>query len=74
MPLEFNQLFWPAATVAAYVCARLFYRRHAYWWTSTLVVAPALLLALAIVLFVRRKHIEPHDTEAARGRHETSNT
>ena len=50
MPLEFNQVFWPAATVAAYVCARLFYRRHAYWWTSTLVVAPALLLALALVL------------------------
>ncbi|WP_313699548.1 LrgB family protein [Achromobacter sp.] len=50
MQPEFNLLFWPAATVAAYVCARLFYRRFAYWWTSTLVVAPALLLTLAILL------------------------
>lgn len=38
------------------------------------IVAVLTMLALAIVLFVRRKHIEPHDTEAARGRHETSNT
>lgn len=50
MRAEFNLLFWPLATVLAYVCARLFYRRYAYWWTSTLVVAPALLLMLALLL------------------------
>jgi putative effector of murein hydrolase len=50
MRAEFNLLFWPLATVLAYACARLFYRRYAYWWTSTLVVAPALLLMLALLL------------------------
>lgn len=50
MPADFNTLFWPAATIFAYACARLFYRRYAYWCTSTLVVAPALLLALAVAL------------------------
>ena len=50
MPADFNTLFWPAATIVAYACARLFYRRYAYWCTSTLVVAPALLLALAVAL------------------------
>ena len=45
---EFHLVFWPAATVLAYVCARLSYRRHARWWTSALVLAPALLLALAL--------------------------
>ncbi|MBR8652004.1 LrgB family protein [Achromobacter sp. Marseille-Q0513] len=47
---EFHLVFWPAATVLAYVCARLSYRRHARWWTSALVLAPALLLALALAL------------------------
>ena len=47
---EFHLVFWPAATVLAYVCARLSYRRYARWWTSALVLAPALLLALALAL------------------------
>ena len=46
---EFHLVFWPAATVLAYVCARLSYRRYARWWTSALVL-PALLLALALAL------------------------
>ncbi len=50
MRAEFNLLFWPLATVLAYLSARRFYRRYAYWWTSTLVVAPALLLVLALLL------------------------
>ncbi|EWM49046.1 lrgA family protein [Bordetella holmesii 70147] len=43
-------VFWPLATVMAYVCARAVYRRRGYWWSSTLVMAPALLLALALCL------------------------
>lgn len=47
---ELSLFFWPAATVLAYLCARTVYRRLGYWWTSTLVLAPALLLALAVWL------------------------
>lgn len=42
--------FWPAATVLAYVLARWLYRRRPCLWTSTLVMVPALLLALAVYL------------------------
>ncbi|SAI45720.1 Inner membrane protein yohK [Bordetella ansorpii] len=47
---EFDLVFWPLATVAAYLAARWSYRRMPAWWTSTLVMAPAILLALAILL------------------------
>ncbi|SAI73273.1 Inner membrane protein yohK [Bordetella ansorpii] len=47
---EFDLVFWPLATVAAYLVARWSYRRMPAWWTSTLVMAPAILLALAILL------------------------
>ncbi|HEY0293809.1 MAG TPA: LrgB family protein [Bordetella sp.] len=49
---EFELYFWPVATVLAYVLARWLYSRRPCLWTSTLVMAPALLLALAIWLHV----------------------
>lgn len=50
MPSEVEFLFWPAVTVAAYALARWAYRRRPCLWTSTLVMAPALLLGLAVAL------------------------
>lgn len=47
---EAELVFWPLATVAAYAASRWSYRRLPAWWTSTLVMAPALLLALALLL------------------------
>ncbi|AZR93089.1 murein hydrolase effector protein LrgB [Bordetella trematum] len=43
-------IFWPLATVVAYLCARTVQRRYGYWWSSALVMAPVLLLALAGLL------------------------
>ncbi|WP_337995685.1 LrgB family protein [Oleispirillum naphthae] len=43
-----SDAFWLAATVAAYVAARALYRRRPVWWLSPLLVAPTLLLGLAL--------------------------
>jgi predicted murein hydrolase (TIGR00659 family) len=52
MRLELDLYFWPLATVLAYALARWAYARHPSVWTSTLVMAPALLIVLAIYLHV----------------------
>lgn len=49
-------VFWSLATLGSYVAARLLARLRNAWWTSPLIVAPALLLALAIGL-----HATYHD-------------
>lgn len=43
-------LFWPLATIAVYLAARRVYRLWPHWWTSPLVLTPALLILLALVL------------------------
>jgi predicted murein hydrolase (TIGR00659 family) len=43
-------VFWSAATIAAYMIGRVVYRLHRRPWASPLLVAPALLLALALCL------------------------
>lgn len=47
-----SALFWLATTIAAYLATRTFYRRTGYWWASPLLLAPILLLALALLLRV----------------------
>lgn len=47
---EVDLYFWPAATVLVYVLARWLYSRRPCFWTSTLIMAPALLLGLAVYL------------------------
>ncbi|ACK52678.1 LrgB family protein [Methylocella silvestris BL2] len=46
-------LFWPAATIGFYLCARKIYARWPRWYLSPLAVTPALLLALAVLLGAR---------------------
>lgn len=41
-------IFWSAATIGAYVAARAVYRRWRHWALSPLLVAPVLVLALAL--------------------------
>lgn len=43
-------LFWSASTIACYAGSRWLYRRRPTWWLSPLLVAPILLLLLAIGL------------------------
>jgi predicted murein hydrolase (TIGR00659 family) len=43
-------LFWPAATIAFYITARRLYKLWPRWWLSPLILAPALLLTLALSL------------------------
>jgi predicted murein hydrolase (TIGR00659 family) len=47
-----SALFWLATTITAYLATRTFYRRTGYWWASPLLLAPILLLALALLLRV----------------------
>jgi predicted murein hydrolase (TIGR00659 family) len=52
MPLAIERLltslFWPAATILLYVAARALYRRWPKAWLSPLLVAPVLLIVLAL--------------------------
>lgn len=50
MKLEPWPLFWLALTVAAYFCSRFLYRRTGRYLLSPLLLAPALVLMLAIPL------------------------
>lgn len=43
-------IFWPAATIGLYLAARQLYRRWPRPWLSPLLVAPLLLIALALIL------------------------
>jgi len=43
-------LFWSGATIALYCVARLVHRRRPRWWSSPLVLAPLLLITLAVAL------------------------
>ncbi|GGB33709.1 murein hydrolase effector protein LrgB [Tistrella bauzanensis] len=43
-------LFWPAATIGFYIGARALNRLHPAWYTSPLLVTPALLIGLATLL------------------------
>jgi predicted murein hydrolase (TIGR00659 family) len=49
-------LFWAVATVLAYVFAKKLYQRVPRGWTSPLVIAPVVLLSLALLL-----HASYHD-------------
>ncbi|MCF4165262.1 LrgB family protein [Zavarzinia compransoris] len=50
MPVEAKILFWPAATVAAYLLCRALYRRRPGWQTSPLLTTPVVLILLAVAL------------------------
>lgn len=50
MKPELALVFWPAATVLAYAAARVAYRRRKAWWSSALVLTPALLLGLGLLM------------------------
>ncbi|MFG1464635.1 LrgB family protein [Xanthobacter sp. DSM 24535] len=43
-------LFWPAATIAVYVAARLLNRRFGRWFTAPLLLTPVLILGLTALL------------------------
>ncbi|KYO50429.1 MAG: LrgB family protein [Tistrella sp.] len=43
-------LFWPAATIAFYIGARALNRIRPRWWSSPLLVTPALLILLATIM------------------------
>ncbi len=45
-----HALPWSAATLACYVAGRLVHRRLQRWWSTPLLLAPALLIALALAL------------------------
>jgi len=41
-------LFWPLATIAVYLLAKAAHRRYGAWWAAPLLLAPVLLLGLAL--------------------------
>ena len=43
-------LFWSSATIAFYWLGKRLDRRLGRWWTAPMIVAPALLIALALIL------------------------
>jgi len=43
-------LFWSGATIALYVVGKAIYRRWRRWWTTPVIVALALVVALAVAL------------------------
>ena len=53
MRAELAYVFWPAATVVVYAGARVFYRRMPSWWNSPLLIAPLVLIALAVAMHTR---------------------
>jgi predicted murein hydrolase (TIGR00659 family) len=46
----FASIFWPALTIAAYLAARQVYKRWPRAWLSPLLIAPLLLIAVALIL------------------------
>ncbi|WP_085315084.1 LrgB family protein [Derxia lacustris] len=48
-----NLLLWPAATIGVYWLAKLAYRRVRQWWAMPLLLAPVLLLGLALMAGAR---------------------
>lgn len=48
-------VFWSAATIALYVGTRLAYRRFRKWWTAPVILAPVLLISLALLAHVDYK-------------------
>ncbi len=45
-------LLWSALTIGSYLLGKQLYRRRPCWWTSPLMVAPLLLMLLALALHV----------------------
>jgi predicted murein hydrolase (TIGR00659 family) len=43
-------LFWSAATIGLYLVGKVIYRRWSRWWTTPVLVAPALVVVLAVAL------------------------
>jgi predicted murein hydrolase (TIGR00659 family) len=43
-------LFWSGATIVLYLAGKAIYRRCRRWWTTPVIVAPALVVALALAL------------------------
>jgi predicted murein hydrolase (TIGR00659 family) len=43
-------LFWSGATIALYLVGKAIYRRWKRWWSTPVIVAPALVVVLALAL------------------------
>lgn len=43
---------WSAATIGLYLLSKAIYRRRPRWWTAPLLVAPTLLLAIALAFHI----------------------
>ncbi|MBN2751725.1 MAG: LrgB family protein [Rhodospirillaceae bacterium] len=48
----FFDVFWVMVTLVAYFAARFLYRRYPRWWLSPLLIAPLLVLGLALATHV----------------------
>lgn len=48
-------IFWSFATIALYVGTRLAHRRFRKWWTAPVILAPVLLISLALLAHVDYK-------------------
>lgn len=57
--LLLQALFWSALTIALYALGKALYRRRSCWWSSPLVVAPLLLILVALAFHVTyREYIQ----------------
>jgi predicted murein hydrolase (TIGR00659 family) len=45
-------LFWSALTIGLYQLSNLIHRRRSAWWTSPMLIAPCLLILVALLLHV----------------------
>lgn len=45
-------IVWSAATIGFYLLSKAIYRRRPRWWTAPLLVAPTLLLAIALAFHI----------------------
>jgi predicted murein hydrolase (TIGR00659 family) len=58
----FLAVFWSAITIGFYLVAKRIHRRWTLWWTAPLMLAPLLVLALALAMhqsygeYIRRTH------------------
>jgi len=52
MSIILSALFWSAATIALYVGSKLAHKRFRKWWSAPVIIAPLLLIALALLAHV----------------------
>lgn len=50
MTVDWIFLFWPAATLLAYLACRTLYRRRPAWYLSPLMTTPVVLLVVAVLM------------------------